>query len=411
MSNRNKIKGSLGSNLLLLGRHNLLTLLLFLILFPAILFFLKILFGIHKLPKKLRPDYKLYGIVNSLERPIFDIAHFKSHDIQTYLEDFLVRKLPLRSAFIRVTNQIYYTFFDKSYSSRDIIIGKNHQLFEKGYISGYCGQIAADLNNDVKLQAWANHIQNLYTYFSNRGKTFVYIISPSKVEYMPDAIPCRYHCEKRGMSDHIKKFTTLLDERNIPYVNGPLLMKQATKLYGVSMFNRGGTHWNNLAASVAANEIIKKINNQGHVHLSTLHFQYKMRKPKLEDVECDLLALANLLHPHRDYFVPRVNIQPVKNNTPPQSISIVGSSFSGGIFHVFKDNKFSPIINYFYYLKLAHHAYKQGHYEEKDHVDLSQAIKEINTSTIILFEENSINIMSSYGQAFYELLRACHKIT
>src|SRR5205823_4550737 len=133
---------------------------------------------------------------------------------------------------------------------------------------------------------------------------------------------------------------------------------------------------NELGISIATNEIIKRIDGQGRVHLDILNFQYEMKKPNLGEVACDLLSLTNVLYPRRDYCVPRIHYEPPKIKVKNKNVSMIGGSFCIGIFENFKENKLFSDISFYRYLKLEQ-SYKKGHCETNSHVDLAKAIKEI----------------------------------
>ena len=110
----------------MLWRYNLLWVLCILMLLPGFFFLLSVIFGEHAVIKFMRPQYKLHGITTETSQPIFNLNHFKSHDFQKEFEDYLAAAMPLRSLFIRINNQFFYSFFKKSFSyNNQIIIGKS----------------------------------------------------------------------------------------------------------------------------------------------------------------------------------------------------------------------------------------------------------------------------------------------
>src|SRR5579862_3275267 len=106
-------------------RHNFLWLLLLLLFLPGLLGTYRLLFHNH-LFKWTEAHYHLYGVTDAIApKTPFHLKHFLSHDIQHYTEDLLTTHLPLRSWFIRISDQYYYSIFKTSYSyNNNIIIGK-----------------------------------------------------------------------------------------------------------------------------------------------------------------------------------------------------------------------------------------------------------------------------------------------
>ena len=376
-------------------------------LFTFILIFLPgTAFLLNKLFDFNLNDYynkQLWGIVENLHKPQINIKNLISHDIQKYYEQLFTNNLPLRTLTIRLSNQIYYSLFKKSYSyNNQIVIGKNKQLYELAYINNYCG-----LNNppfdEVYLLNWANILKELNDFFIRKGKKFIYVITPSKAEYLPSDIPNRFHCDKHGISPHVKTLEAFLSERGIHYISGPHLMIQATKEYKTSMFPRGGTHWNYLAGGVAANAIIQTINQLGIPTLKPLTFNYKLKKPEGTDV--DLTELLNLFKANKKYLVPKLDFKLSPINSI--SLAIVGDSFSDQFLDAFlKSDTFSK-IDFYRYFKFSKTEYKKNSDPLVEDVNINSAhvLDSILAADVVILEENTLNTMSEHGLLFHNLMK------
>lgn len=358
---------------------------------------------------------KLYKTYNN---STITIQNFKSHQFQHHFEKIIEHELRLRNTLIGFNSQIFYSIFHKTFDG--IIVGKNNELFQDWYITLYCHLDnwspfnRKPLQQDYKhLVNWANKIQELNNFFQKHGKTFVYVITPSKAEYMPEAIPKRYHCHHRGIDPHTKEMVKLLKQRKIPYVNGAEMMVKATRHYGISMFPKGGTHWNLLGATLGANAIIDTINQEGHVHLNPIHFTYYMRTVKQRtsyDSDADLLHIIKLLHPNLNYHVPNVNYIDIKPNKPV-TVTFIGGSFLDNIAKVFMENSTFSKIRYYFYLigrKTIYEIGKKPVVTPKVNLSSPTLLKTILSSDVILLEENSSNTVSDHGETFYELMKKKH---
>ncbi|MCZ6908355.1 MAG: hypothetical protein O7C59_10925 [Rickettsia endosymbiont of Ixodes persulcatus] len=381
-------------------RYNFLLFLLLLLFSPITILLLNKLFYL----KLGLQSSKLSGVVKTIEKPDFGIKNFTSHTLQKYYEQYFIDNLPIRAIFIRLNNQIYYSLFKKSYNNQ-IIVGENGQLFELAYIYNYCSLDGPPFDKQFLIN-WANKIRILNDYFINKGRKFIYIITPSKAEYLAEAIPKRFHCNPHGISPHIKFLEELLRKNGIPYISGPRLMLEATNKYKTSMFPKGGTHWNYLAGGIAANEIIKKINQLGPPSLNPLLFDYQLSKTP-EGTDSDLLALLNLFKPNKNYFVPILNFKPTPAINPAPTLAIIGDSFSHQYLDAFiKGDSFSKIYFYQYFRYKFEH--DKNNILSVKNVDMaSESIPTLNTillSDIVILEENTLNIMSSHGIILYDLM-------
>ena len=282
-------------------KHNLLWILMISILLMSISTFF---IGLTTFLSSKRNNHLFVADSHEVHYPGLNAKSFKNHAFQSYFEELIAKKLRMRNFFIKINSQIYYSFFKKSFAEENsVIIGKHQQLFETPYISAYC--FAAN-NNVPQLSAWAEQVKKLAHYFQTRGKIFIYLITPSKAEYMPQAIPNRFSCTNRGLSNNVKKMAELLRERDIPYINGPEIMIEGKKKYGIEMFPPGGIHWNQLGSTLAANAIINTINAIQPTNLLPLKFNIILGGIDHLYAEDDLLSLIKLLRPNRNYLVPKL---------------------------------------------------------------------------------------------------------
>jgi alginate O-acetyltransferase complex protein AlgJ len=386
----------------LLVRHNFIFILLLLLITPNILNLVGLIFGQNCIPSILQPGYKLCGFTNKHEDNLqVNVTQFRAHHLQTYVENYLTDQLPLRSFLIRLNNQIYYTFFKKSYSyAGNIIIGNNKQLIELPYITSYTSQQSQ--NNPTTLLEWADKLKIIHDYYKKKNKTFVYVITPSKVEYRSSIVPKRFQCNQTGICNYITELAKLLDERNVPYINGSKLMINATEKYGVEMFPRGGIHWNNLAALLATNVLIEKINQSKFLHINPLDFTFKLTHD-VDERARDLLNLSNLLFPPLDYLVPKIFFVKRKNVEKPLVISMIGGSFCESIAEILANNEIASKVTVFSYLVTAELVYVKDDFKiNKPEPDAILA--KIDQADIIIVEGNSIASIPGHGSQFFELL-------
>lgn len=381
--------------------YNFLIVLGFLFFIPGIGMILNQLFDINFNKYYNNP---LWGGIEKIDRPRFNLKNFTSHSIQRYYENIFTNTLPLRTLTIRLNNQIYYSFFNKSYSyNNQIIIGKNNQLFELPYINNYCWLNGPPYSKKY-LVNWANRLEKLNIFFTKRGKKFIYVITPSKAEYLPAAIPNRFHCNKKGISPHVETLEMLLSNRGVPYVSGPHLMVEATKKYKTSMFPQGGTHWNYLAGGITANTIIKTINQLGPPTLIPLSFDYILDKNP-EGTDTDLTNLLNLFKPNKHYVVPKLNFKP-SPSINPVTLAIIGDSFTDQYLDAFvKGGTFEKIFFYRYF-KYSKTEYTKNStpIEKKVNLDSAQVLDSILSADVVLLEENTYNTISEHATLFYKLM-------
>lgn len=385
----------------LMLRHNFIWILILLLALPLPLTMLTQLFGPRAIFKWMAHDYRLGGMTKPTPKMDFKFSGVTNHEVQHDLEKRWTNQLSLRSLFIRLNNQIYYSFFKKSYlDDHRMVIGKSEQFFEIEYINSYCNRSG---RTEEMLIAWADRLKKLNDYFAKKGKVFIYLITPSKAEYSPEFIPNRFHCQKGNVSHHVMKMRQLLTERQVNFIDGTQLMEQGRMKYGVDMFPRGGIHWNTLGATLVANAIIDHLNKQGK-NLDAISFDYQMTKdPQGQDR--DLVWLLNLLKPDDRYPVPVLKYAK-KDDNSSQKLCFIGGSFLEKLIDVFRENKtFSHIVDYRYFkLGQIDVDHDKKPVEVATNLDSKTLLDPLYESDIVILEENAALTVSGHGQLFYTYL-------
>ena len=386
----------------LLLRYNLIWLLLLILFIPSFLGIISYTLGKQAIFKWMAHDYRLGGLQSDIVKTELNFHNFKTHAAQHYLEEWIAVHLPLRSFFIRLNNQIYYTIFKRSFTNNgNMVIGKHNQLFEMEYVKSYCGR---KVRTEAQLIEWADKIKELSNFFEKRGKTFIYLITPSKADVQGKYIPKRYHCKTTGLSDHLVQFEPILKAKKIRYINGQLMLA-GTKEYKTPMFPQGGIHWNALGASIAANAVIHSVNQQSTVALHPLQFDYTLAY-KAKGQDRDLLWLLNLYDPNDNYVVPQVNYTNFTENKTA-TLTCIGGSFLEKMVEIFMQNQTFSKTTYFRYFKLNKIDYETNKNPITSTVDLDSKafLHEALQSDVIILEENSALTISNHGELFYDTMK------
>lgn len=332
--------------------------------------------------------------------PGITIKSLRSHEFQKYTENLIEKKIRLRHSFIKVNSQLYYSLFKKSFAENSkVIIGKNNQLFQMDYIQDYCFQE----KNVEKLTAWANNIKKMNDDVLSKGKVFIYIITPSKAEYIPAAIPDRFHCSTQGVKNSVHIMDQLLTERHVLHINGPDLMVKAMQKHPTPVFTPGGIHWNWLGSSIEAAAIIDALNRNSNLSMPKLEFSYTLGKVDPDGTDDDLLSIVKCWKPKADYQVPYIDFL----NSPYQgkaiTLSVIGGSFNESLIKLFLRYKlFSTIHFYRYFNTNMSYDLASGYRTTTSVIDIPTILK----SDVIILEENSSLLVSDHGKRFYNQLMA-----
>lgn len=322
---------------------------------------------------------------------------------QGKFEIWLNESLPFRANMVRIFNQIYYDFFSKSYiNNGNLIVGKNRQLNTLSYISKYCNLKRTEYSHS-EFNQWVNELHELSEFFTRRGQHFIYLITPSKAAYFPEYIPNQFACASRLARPDYMLATEMLRDAGIPYIDGSKIVLGAKSTFPVDLFPRGGIHWNMLGATLVTRELLRKISGSLKQPLPELLFSYTINNNPM-GTDMDLLTLANLWRPDRDYLVPNIKIENVSQNIMQRpAVAMVGGSFLHQIREVMIQSGFFSRIDYFNYFKIFHTVYP-GNIKLSVDENNPKTYRDLLEANVVVIEENEQNLRSNHVKLLREKL-------
>jgi hypothetical protein len=280
---------------------------------------------------RFRTKATIAGIVQDAA-PMFSLDRVLTGAYQHWISSSVGKLSPVFKPAVFWKNQLYYTMFGTA-GSDSVVVGKGQQLFEKTYLEEYCGRDLAVLR--LKGERSAKRVRRMQDYFDSRGKSFFYIITPSKAAQLPQFLPDRYTCPAR-IEDRTQKLAVygeILMRHGVRFVDAASDLATARHEYGIEMFPRGGIHWNSLASAIGTLKIIGAVNAQPlGPRLTTFSFTWKISY-NLQAIDRDLLDIMNLPYPDLHYPVPELTLQsePLPSGCHTVKIAEVGGSFLGSI--------------------------------------------------------------------------------
>jgi hypothetical protein len=348
------------------------------------------------IPAFLSSSYKIQGFTQQKRMSGYlSLKSFFNREFQESVAYFAGNNLPLRSLLIRTNNQFYYSMLNKCYMYNSAIVaGKEGQLYEYGYILCYNANRDAGSFRMEDIERSVRKIKQLQDFFRARGQIFFYFITPSKAECYPEFIPERFNCDISAESVKYHRFVEELDKRGILYLDASRLTIEKRDTYGMPLFPKKGTHWNQLAAALATREIVELIRKTGDYEVDDFKFGYTVSQEP-EGTDADLLSVANLLFRYR-YPTARVSVEP---NTAGARLKMasVGGSFLDLPHTFLLENHFIDTLDYFnYFDNLAFHQVKceRSVKNPADCPDKRALYAPLLQADIVLLEENVISVAS-----------------
>ncbi|HYA81390.1 MAG TPA: alginate O-acetyltransferase, partial [Methylocystis sp.] len=203
------------------------------------------------------------------------------------------------------------------------------------------------------LDAWPEKIAAISARASELGKGFVYLFSPSKAAHAPEYIPLNRRCPALGADSAQQKLAPYRDAlaaRGVPYLDAARLLREASAIYPIDLFPRGGIHWNLLGAGLALRETSRLLAAEpAGSPIGDYAFDWR-EEDEAKGVDRDLLDLLNLLWPDAHYPTAAIfRTGPPTSCARAPKLLLVGDSFLREIIVAASQAPCPPIIEHWFY--------------------------------------------------------------
>jgi len=292
----------------------------------------------------------LSGYEPSSPAPEASLRAWWDGDWQSAADQWWKERFGMRFFFVRLNNQVNYSIFGRVYKGgKFLVFGKEDWLYEKPYVYSYCRMREASSEESVR-SGFAD-IRELQAHLDEYDVPFVVLLSPSKAASYPEKIPDTY-CEPHESQGYdYELYVDLLDEYGIRYVDGHKVIESAKPLWPqITLFSRGGTHWNDLGAYYAAEALLSAIRPLSSKPIPPLVLEDVVVDQNPEGFDRDLVDFFNLFFPDTNYPVPHSTVSMTPSKTEGLRFALVGTSFLQQISSTYvKSGGFQVVDHYWYY--------------------------------------------------------------
>lgn len=249
------------------------------------------LFPVYSRYSDLFDVFRLHGVAAEQEPQMkYDVKMYFSGDFQLLAESRMKQTLGGRNFFIRVYNQLRFNLFGKT-TAGNVVFGKNEYLFEKPYLDSYIG---LDMLPEDSVKLRINQLEKIQATLENQGKTFVFVLGPSKCYYYPEYLPGEYLKKGKNVVRNYDRFTSALSSSKLNIIDFNKYFVTLKKHTKYPLFPQHGIHWSTYGACIASDSIIKFIEYKSKANLPDLTWN-KVETGAPRDSDYDLGNLLNLL--------------------------------------------------------------------------------------------------------------------
>lgn len=255
---------------------------------------------------------------------------------------------------IRLNNQLLYSLFrTTTMNGGKLVIGRNDTLFEDSYLLNY-GRWAPE-PEDARLEQMAVSARRVRDLLAARGVPFLILLTPSKAEFQPDAIPARF-LRRLGPQPPplaIDRFVAALQRQEMEFVDGRSLTRSAQASLARPVFSGTGTHWSKPAAYFTLRALLEKLGQLGGRPWPALEMSAPQPSPVSVGGDDDLAKLLNLVWEPNSGDYLQASYATRTTSTPPAPLTFVGGSFLWTMLDILKDASYPDGTRTYYYYKLG----------------------------------------------------------
>jgi alginate O-acetyltransferase complex protein AlgJ len=292
----------------------------------------------------------LTGYEPDSPRPELSLSAWFEGEFQSAADQWWKERFGMRFFFVKLDNQIYYWLTGAPGSDSDqLVYGEQGWLYERGYVDGYCG--VRDRTEEAVVRELLESIRRLQIAMDKRGVPLVLLIAPSKAAVYPEWIPDELCTPHDGEGTEYQSFRPLLDEYGLRYVDGYTQTEDAKALWpGITLFPRGGTHWNFLGAYYSAEALLDSVRGESGLEIPPLELGNVTFDENAQGFDRDLVDFQNLFFPDATYPVSHPEFHMSKGEGGGVKIVLVGTSFLSQISTIYaRSNGFDQVDHYWYY--------------------------------------------------------------
>ena len=182
-------------------------------------------------------------------------------DLEKYLED----RLGFRPDLIRLRNQLCFSLFRVPRSS-GIVVGRHDMLYEALQIQSYAGHDRLDA---AVVRFRVRRLRAVQRELARRGVQLLFVMAPNKARFQPEDLPTALQAAP-GTVTNYDLYRQAMQADTVAVLNMVPLFAQWKKTKPYPLFSRAGTHWSGYGATLAADTLLRQLEQMGGMHFPTV---------------------------------------------------------------------------------------------------------------------------------------------
>ncbi len=258
-------------------------------------------------------------------RPEFSVKSWMKGTFQAGFDRYIEDHIGFRNFFVRLNNQIDFTFFD-NINAEGLIVGKENQLYEYDYIRAYTGE---DFIGEKTISRIMNKLKFVQGHLKNEfGIDLILIFEPSKARILPESIPDRYLENKTPRSNY-EIFKRKAEELNITHIDLNQYLDRVNDTIRYPVYPPYGIHWSEHTMSFITDTLIRYIETLRGIDMPDFRVETRIVSDSISDSDYDAGHTSNLLFrlPHPEMPYPFFTFNDDTAKTRPMVLAVADSYY------------------------------------------------------------------------------------
>ncbi len=268
---------------------------------------------------------QLKGAYRKPEKPNSSIDHWLSGEYQEKMDQYVKGAFSFRSFFVRIYNQINFSFFDTTINP-NILVSKENYLINADFIHAYYGHDLLPKDTLLKELEKLKFVQDT---LKKLNKELVFIIAPSKPSIDTEFIPNKYQEDKR--LNNYDLYVEGLKKLNINYIDFTKYFKTLKPQSPYLLFPPKGVHWSVYSTTYTIDSMIHYIEAKSKVNMADYEWVNKQVR-SAKDNDKDIEDVLNLLFEIRSKDLAYYTLSLKKRGDDSLKIIAIGDSFYGELY-------------------------------------------------------------------------------
>ena len=296
-------------------------------------------------------ERKLKGAVTQADVPRFKGENWWNMSYQDSLETAMNDRFGFRNLFIRINNQVAFSFYRKALAS-GVVIGKDNYMYERNYIKAYNGE---DFVGDSVIRQNSETLKVLQDTLESRGKNFVVAFAAGKGSFYPEYFPDRYQMQP-GRTN-LAAYKDWFDRCGVNYIdfNAWFLQMKDTSRY--ILYPRTGVHWSYYGMVLVIDSLVNYLEKTSGHEMPVFNYYDIRESRKYRSSDKDIEDGMNIIFRVNRDKLAYPKVQFIDENVNKLKGVVIADSFYWGLHNIGFSSRIFDKGEYWYYNKriIANH--------------------------------------------------------